>query len=297
MVFIFVKGHKTSQLSIEIDNNTWMLPTERWENNHLLSIDYRLKPDSMKLIDKINKNTNPISSFGKVVQGLTAYDKYQGQDPKIIKERGYHHSYKKDDTCGKWLSGKDINRYCQTWSEEWLSYGPWLAAPREKYFFEEERILFREVPGKNKRIQATIVEGTFYYGHSITPFKKNFDEKISLKYLLGIINSKLVSYYAQLLLPNFGKNIFPKLNPNDIKLLPIYSVDLTDQNEKACYDQIISLVEKMLDMNQQFIKLNTPIEKNIFKRQIETTDNQIDQLVYQLYALTDEEIQIIESEV
>jgi len=38
----------------------------------------------------------------------------------------------------------------------------------------------------------------------------------------------------------------------------------------------------------------TPDEKNAIQRQIDATDKQIDQLVYELHALTDDEIQIVE---
>jgi hypothetical protein len=238
-----------------------------------------------------------LQSFGKVIQGLTPYDKYQGQDPKIIKERAYHFKFKKDETCGKWLLGKNINRYKHEWGGEWLSYGPWLAAPREMYFFENERILFREVPGKNKRIQATIVDDIFYYGHSITPFKKDPNCSISIKYFLGIANSKLLSYYGQLILPNFGKSIFPKLNPNDIKMLPICCLDVTIAEESDLYRDIIRLVDNILELNDKISEVKTPSQKDVYKRQIESVDKQIDQLVYQLYGLTDEEIRIVESEV
>jgi len=42
-------------------------------------------------------------------------------------------------------------------------------------------------------------------------------------------------------------------------------------------------------------KSKTPQEKELLKRQIESTDKQIDQLVYKLYDLTEEEIKIVES--
>ena len=41
-----------------------------------------------------------------------------------------------------------------------------------------------------------------------------------------------------------------------------------------------------------FIKSKDPVHYS--KRQIETTDHQIDQLVYELYGLTEEEIKIVE---
>ena len=39
-----------------------------------------------------------------------------------------------------------------------------------------------------------------------------------------------------------------------------------------------------------------PQETEMLKRQIESTDKQIDDLVYKLYDLTDKEIKILESE-
>ncbi len=42
--------------------------------------------------------------------------------------------------------------------------------------------------------------------------------------------------------------------------------------------------------------LINPQEKTVLQRQIDATDKQIDQLVYQLYGLTEEEIKIVEGE-
>ncbi|MDO9567693.1 MAG: hypothetical protein Q7J15_13285 [Candidatus Desulfaltia sp.] len=52
----------------------------------------------------------------------------------------------------------------------------------------------------------------------------------------------------------------------------------------------------MLDLNKQLAEAKIPQTKAVLQRQIETTDKQIDQLVYKLYKLTDEEIKIVASE-
>ena len=54
----------------------------------------------------------------------------------------------------------------------------------------------------------------------------------------------------------------------------------------------MSLVERMLELHKRHP--NTPQEQEALARQIRETDNQIDQLVYELYGLTDEEIKIVE---
>lgn len=55
-----------------------------------------------------------------------------------------------------------------------------------------------------------------------------------------------------------------------------------------------NLVEQMLTLNQQLATTSAPQTKTILKRQIDAPDKQIDELVYQLYDSTAEEIEIIE---
>lgn len=54
------------------------------------------------------------------------------------------------------------------------------------------------------------------------------------------------------------------------------------------------LEDRMLELHKQLLKAQTPHDREVLQRQIETTDRQIDKLVYELYELTDEEIEIIE---
>jgi hypothetical protein len=65
---------------------------------------------------------------------------------------------------------------------------------------------------------------------------------------------------------------------------------------------MVELVEQMLSLHKQLPATKTAgkpaakteHEKTVIQRQIEATDKQIDQLVYELYALTEEEIKIVE---
>ncbi len=50
----------------------------------------------------------------------------------------------------------------------------------------------------------------------------------------------------------------------------------------------------MLTLHQQLAAAKTPQDTNLLQRQIDATDRQIDQLVYALYGLTDEEIALVE---
>jgi hypothetical protein len=59
-------------------------------------------------------------------------------------------------------------------------------------------------------------------------------------------------------------------------------------------DQLIILVEQMLSLHKNLPAAKTPQEKERVKRQIEATDRAIDNLVYALYGLNDDEIKIVE---
>ena len=64
----------------------------------------------------------------------------------------------------------------------------------------------------------------------------------------------------------------------------------------AFHDQMVSLVERMINLHKQLASSMTEHEKTMLSRQIRATDDQIDSLVYELYGLTDEEIRIVEAE-
>lgn len=296
IIFLLCRSEKIDELLIESGGEHWKLSSSAWMSADNFTIDYRVKSSTTALVKKIKLNAEPLSTFGEAIQGITPYDKYRGQDQQLIKNRGFHSNHKKDNTYGKWLSGKDLSRYSLEWSGEWLSYGPWLAAQRDQRFFMGPRLLFREIPGKHRRIQSTIVEKEiFYHGHSITPFKQFSANEIDLFYLLGLVNSKLLSWYGGLTLPNFGKTVFPKLNPQDINSIPIYVVDFASPINKYRHDRIIELVRQMLDLCKPRASSKGTGEQEHLQRQIDFTDKQIDALVYELYGLTQDEIEIVEA--
>lgn len=276
VVPLFVVGGKSDSLQVQSENDTWEIDTSEWKTAVKLSIDYNFKPQVKSIIKFVKSSTEPLSNFGEAVQGITPYDKYKGQSPELIKQRGYHYSYKHDKTCGKWLAGSDIARYKLNWSGEWLSYGDWLGAPREKRFFEGRRILFREIPGENKRIQATLAEETYYHGHSITPFKLFPNSKVQINFLLAIVNSKLISWFGGLILPNFGKDIFPKLNPQDIKALPIRK---TSKEKQKPFENLVDYI-LFLKETDEAEQVNEYVPNSHLVEQFEEV---IDALVYELY--------------
>jgi hypothetical protein len=79
-----------------------------------------------------------------------------------------------------------------------------------------------------------------------------------------------------------------------IRNLPIRTVGLSEADDRARHDKVVSLVDRLLELNKRLPVAKNPNDKIQLEREIETTDRQIDQLVYELYGLTEEEIKIVE---
>ena len=63
----------------------------------------------------------------------------------------------------------------------------------------------------------------------------------------------------------------------------------------ARHDKMVALVEHMLGLHKKLAAVTIPAEKQLYQRQIEATDRQIDALVYELYGLTEEEIVVLKA--
>ena len=77
--------------------------------------------------------------------------------------------------------------------------------------------------------------------------------------------------------------------------MPFCTIDFSDKGDKARHDRMVSMVKNMLTWNKQLAAAKTPQEETVLERQIAATDRRIDQLVYELYGLTEEEINLIEA--
>jgi hypothetical protein len=110
------------------------------------------------------------------------------------------------------------------------------------------------------------------------------------KYLLAILNSSLI----QFLYSKTSSSIrggYLRFIRQYLEVLPI-----VEKPNKPLHDEIVKLVDTMLELNKQKQQATLPNQIEPLEQRIEHTDKKIDQLVYQLYGLTDEEIKIVESQ-
>jgi len=250
-----------------------------------------------KIIEKIELFSKPLSYFSKVSTGLKVYQIGKGkpQQTKIQKEgRVFHANKKIDETYGYYVDGADVCRYYLKWSGKFLSYGDWLAEPRRSVPFNGERLLVRQIPSKPPYlINAVFLSKQFYNDiNSMVVF--NPISRISLKYLLGIINSKLISFWFNKSYDKLQRNIFPQFKVKELSKFPIREIDFNNTEDVKMHDEVVSLVERMMILKKRYNDITEEQLRTQLDHAIKATDEQIDHLVYKLYNLTDEEIRVVE---
>jgi hypothetical protein len=117
--------------------------------------------------------------------------------------------------------------------------------------------------------------------------------KLGNPYLLGLLNSRLLRWYFPFISAPF-RGGWLSANRQFLSQLPIRTIDFSDPADVASHDRMVALVESMLSLHKRLADARTGHEQNLLQRQIEATDKQIDALVYELYALMEEEIGIVE---
>jgi hypothetical protein len=77
--------------------------------------------------------------------------------------------------------------------------------------------------------------------------------------------------------------------------LSIRPVNFSDPADVARHDRMVTLVGQMLQLHKQQAAASEH-DRELYQRQIDATDREIDKLVYELYSLTPDEIAIVEGQ-
>ena len=292
-----------------------------------------------------SKESKPLIDLYEQVMGVKVYQKGKGK-PKQTNfeiENDIFISNKRTDRFKYPFISQGIKRYFYENQNEFIDYGEWLAEPRKLEFFNNPKIVIREII--NPTIYATYIEeDAIIKNIAAVIISKNAN--FPLKYLLAILNSKLINYYVNEQSPKSNNKSYPSFNSKLLKNIPIIDCDLKIKNiliEKA--DQMLefninleeqtgkfqrTLQREFEQVNQLSKKLESWYELSYsdflkelkkkkvelslsqkaewedyfiseqqkattIKSQIETTDKEIDAMVYELYGLSEEEIEIVKN--
>jgi hypothetical protein len=125
--------------------------------------------------------------------------------------------------------------------------------------------------------------------------KANY-EALGLKYLLALINSKLLEWYFPYVSVPFRGGWW-SANRQFLSKLPVRLLDLSDSADKSLHCRIVALVDEMLSLQRRHTEAERSLDdaRHDLARRITTVDEAIDALVYELYGLTEDEIALVRS--
>ncbi len=303
------------------------LPNKYWQD--LQSLKIVLNPSYYELLPKVFKGTIPLSEISNSIRGILPSE----NDISNTEIEGYK----------KYYTG-GLYRYTYNEEFKWVNYGEHLKEkPKDYSFFQGKRILIRRLINRQFQIMATYMEEEFVNKKDLYNLKVTNTDYYT-KYVLAVINSKLVSYLKTNGAASASKDDFGQLTLSDIRQIPMKTISQNEQFHFVSKVELIINLKMEIDLNSQkfqrailrkfnldilpgklqdwyllsyseFIKelgkkkiklslseeaeweeyFNTESKKALeLKFKIDATDKEIDQMVYKLYDLTDEEIAIVE---
>ncbi|NQY11718.1 MAG: N-6 DNA methylase, partial [Flavobacteriales bacterium] len=320
---------------------------KEWLKNEEFTINITATKEIKNVLSKFKTNVVSLASFTSIGRGVGVYHKRVGHTKELIATDPYQSQLKEDETFVPYLRGKHVQRWHTKWdNNSFISYGNWLAEPREPKFFEGDRIVLRQIP--SKRLVATFLNDKFITDQSVFVARFMEQGEWNPQEVLSIINSSSMSFYFRQNYSEFD-DLFPKVKLQHFKDFPIPK-GLSNSNGKLGLLATLRLeksdanfikiqtfgkyikqhlgIEELprklqnwheLDFAEFIKELNKAIKKadgeklsksdemdwmevfekkkaeaQTLKAEIDKTDNEIDQMVYELYGLSEEEIKIVE---
>ncbi|MGJ4754761.1 Eco57I restriction-modification methylase domain-containing protein [Leptospira kmetyi] len=162
-----------------------------------------------------------------------------------------------------------------------------------RIFYESTpKILIRRIINRQDRIMCAYTEEKIVFKKDINPFILNSQEKEETLFVLGILNSRLISYLYINRSSIATKNDFRQTTLAELRNLRI--PEIKQAKETVCYRSISALVKEITDLNSELFIVKSETEKERLAVKLGALDKQIDKLVYEIYALSSEEIEVID---
>ncbi len=229
------------------------------------------------ICQKIQKNGTELLNFVTNARGVEI-----GKDSEVILRVENENPF---------LIGENVSRYNISFTDLYINANNKNIDYKTKELYTGEKILLRKT---GHGINATLDIDNYWVIQVIYIFKKRENIPENIRYILAIINSKVIYHYYYEIFGEKNKKVFPHFRQTQFLQLPIRKIDFSNPIEKGRHDQLVSLVDQMLEAQKLSHNPKSESDKKIYAQKIEMIDNRIDRLVYELYGLTEEEIKIAE---
>lgn len=284
-VALLGKDSQLVNLQQEIFEKKFRVTQERWmKNNRSL---FNIYQNKYKLVEKVKKGSVLLGEISDMCRGINPYAKSEfikrygkKRGTRIVEKRLWHSDRKINEKYKKELVGSDIGKYSLNWkSGKWIKYGEWLSRPRDPKYFINPHLVVQRIrnPKLKIRLVATFIDPVDeYYNNSGLTNILITNNDYSMKYVLAILNSKLMNWYYR----QFFRDV--NIKPEDLRQLPIKSISKSQQKYFAI------LVDKILVLHNRLNELGDKItdERAKLNQEIAKTEDEIDELLYETYRLT-----------
>lgn len=194
-----------------------------WKSDPETRFGIFLNDNITSLLNQFSESTKPLEHFVYTSLGITPYDKYKGHSEELISSKKFHAKSKLSEKYVPLISGKNIHHfYISNETDEYLKYGDWLGAPREKRFFEHPKIIVRQIlEGAHLKIVAGYSESPHYFTQIGFSLISKTEDSNKLKYLLCLLNSNLLTFYHKHKFLDKEKYVFQKILIANCRKLPV----------------------------------------------------------------------------
>ena len=279
-------GKKQNISVVENPQKEFFIKTIEWFEQDAFNL--QADETEKELLSKVETGRQEIADIAEMYSGIKAYEVGKGkpiQTVQIRDEKPYTSKEKADEKWFPFFDGKHIGRYQLLWSKNnWIKYGGWLAAPRNQENFEGEKILIRKITGKT--LIATYIADTSYCNTLLFVLKIK-EKSYSYPSVLGVLNSDLIGWYFRNKFQISDEDSFPQIMIRDILQFPFPVINQLHDAE------LNGLVAQILQLNIEKSEAKLPAKIEYLVSKIEYCESRINNIVYQLYELTEEEIKIV----
>jgi hypothetical protein len=187
----------------------------------------------------------------------------------------------------------DVYRYDLNYvAPSWVEYGPKMREwPKEFRWFEGKRLLMRRLVNRQQRLMTASAEDTFITNKNLYSLlvRKDSDlEDAGIGFMLGVLNSRLLSRLYLSQVQQATKDDFPQVTIADVLALPC------PRPTSSQLVKISELAKKYSALMPKLRQARSESERQTLQNAVTAADQQIDALVYDLYGLTEKEIKLVE---
>lgn len=206
----------------------------QWLNFYENIINPYLYPAEALILERITNVSSNLCDITTISYGLKAYQKGKGNPPQTretMESRPFTASAKRDETFNPFFEGQSISRYCINWNHDnWITWGKWLAEPRNQELFKNPRLLFRKVVGT--KLFGGFYETEAYSNTLLYIVKLNPSSVYNLKALLTILNSNFIGFIFRKKFAIREDDTFPQILLDDFSAIPIRKINFTTPTDR-----------------------------------------------------------------